>query len=190
MKLAVIVFSILSLSLWCAAQGTPPVECRGKALPITSYEVGLKMTGPSMPLRFGGTRSPAFLQLRTEKPFRLVVKNQDQYNEFWKQLTAPILPGNWIPPMPEIDFSKEMLIVSANGVRPSSGYSTIVDGVCEADGKVEIFITNVEDICGVALAVVTYPADAVRIPRTDLPVIFRETQISCKDWQEKYLRHK
>jgi hypothetical protein len=151
----------------------------------------MKMTGPSLPLRFGGTRPHPYFSVKADKGFRLVIKNQDQYNEFWKQFTAPILPGNWVPPMPELDFTKEMLIVSAMGQRPSSGFYTIIDGACEADGKLEIFISNLEGGgCGAALAVVTSPADAVLIPRSDLPVVFREIEISCKEWQEKYLRYK
>jgi len=191
MKLVLVFLALLTgLSLSFAAQGTAPLECRGKSLPITLYEFGLKTTGPSMPLRFGGTRPFPHLQIQTDKAFRRVIKNQDEYNEFWKQLTAPILPGNRVSPMPEIDFSKEMLIVSANGQRPSSGFWTIIDGACEVDGQVEIFISNVEDPkCGGVFAVITYPADAVRIPRTDLPVVFRETEISCKEWYEKYLRY-
>jgi hypothetical protein len=191
MKLALIFLSVLTgLSVWFGAQGTPPVECRGKPLPITLYQFGLKPTGPSMPLRFGGTRPFPRLEIQTDKAFRRVIKNQDEYNEFWKQLTAPILPGNRVPTMPEIDFSKEMLIVSANGRRPSSGYWTMIDGACEVDGQVEIFVSNVEDArCGGVFTVITYPADAVRIPRTDLPVVFRETEISCKEWYEKYQRY-
>ncbi len=191
MKPALMFLSLLTgLSLWFGAQGTTPVEC-GKPLPITLYEVGLKMTGPSMPLRFGGTRPFPYFGFPTDKALRLVIKNQDQYNEFWKQFTAPIQPGNWIPPRPEIDFSKEMVIVSAMGQRPSSGFMTVIDGACEANGQAEIFITNVEDVrCGGVFLVITHPADAVRIPRTDLPVVFREREISCKEWQEKYLRYK
>jgi len=37
--------------------------------------------------------------------------------------------------------------------------------------------------CRLQLGVVTYPADVVRLPRTDLPVVFRETQVSCTQWQ-------
>src|SRR5687768_4240012 len=146
MKLALILFSLLSLSFWFGAQGTPPVECRGKRLPITAYEVGLKMTGPSMPLRFGGGGPFPHFGLRRDKALRLVIRNQEQYKEFWKQLTSRIQPGDWAPPTPEIDFSKEMLIVSTMGPRPSSGFSTVIDGACEANGQVEIFITNVEDV--------------------------------------------
>jgi hypothetical protein len=102
---------------------------------------------------------------------------------------APVLPGNWVPPQPEIDFAKEMLVVSANGQRPSSGYWTIIDGACETDGQLEIFITNLEEVCGGALMVLTYPADAVRIPRSDSPVVFRETQIRCDEWRKNYVRY-
>jgi hypothetical protein len=193
MKLALIFLSLMTgLTLWFAPQGAPPpVECRGKSLPITFYEVGLKLTGPSLPLRFGGTRPFPSFSFKTEKPFRLVIKNQEQYNEFWKGVISPIPPSNGLPAMPAVDFSKEMLIISAQGQRPSSGHWTIIDGACEADGQVQIFISNVEDAsCGGVFAVVTYPADAVRMPRTDLPIVFRESEITCKEWQQKYLHFK
>ena len=190
MKLALIFLVLTGLSLWFAAQGTPPAECRGKSLPITTYEVGMKVTRSPIPLRFGGTRLAPNFGFQTDKGFRLVVKNQDQYNEFWKQLIAPIAPGKWIPPMPEIDFSKEMLVVSAMGPRPSTGYGTVIDGACEADGQLEIFISTLDVQCGAALAVITYPADAVLMPRSDLPIVFRETQITCEELYKKFERNK
>jgi len=90
-----------------------------------------------------------------------------------------------VPPLPEIDFSKEMIVVSAMGSRPSSGYLIYIDGACEVDGQVEVFVSSVEDGCGAELAIVTNPADAVRLPRTDLPVVFRETQLACKEWRDR-----
>lgn len=189
MKVALVFLTVLtSLSFLFAVQDTKSVECRGKSLPIEVYQVGPKLTGPGLPLRFGGTRPFPYLGFKSDKGFRLVVKNQDEYNDFWKRFTAPFPPGNVVLPMPQIDFSKQMLIVSAMGFRPSSGYWTIIDGACEADGQVEIFINNVEDTrCGAVFGSITYSADAVLIPRTDLPVVFRETEISCKEWQQKYL---
>ena len=184
MKLALIVFSILtSLSMWFGAQGTP-VVCRGKPLPITLLP-GPKMTGPELPLRFGGTRPyprPPVNIFPSDNSLRLVIKNRDEFSNFWKQLTSRIPPGNGIPPPPEIDFTKEMIVVSAMGQRPSSGYRTVIDGACEVDGQVEVFVSNVEDVSCIGVAtVLTHPADAVRLPRTDLPVVFRETQIPCKE---------
>ena len=192
MKLALILFSVLtSLSMWFGGQEKSPVICRGKPLSITLLP-GPKMTGPSLPLRFGGTRpfpSPYVNSFPSESGFRLVIKNRDEFNDFWKRLTAKVPPGQWSPPLPEIDFTKEIIVVSAMGQRPSSGYWTIIDGACEVDGKVEVFVTNVEDVsCTGRLAVLTFPADAVRIPRTDLPIVFRETQLSCKQWQDQLMR--
>lgn len=188
MKLALICFSVLtSLSLSFGVQEKPALECRGKPLPITILP-GPKMTAIAVPLRFGGERPPPLpwvTSYPSKTPFRLVIRNRDEFSDFWKGLVSKVPPGQWAPSLPEIDFSKEMIIVAAMGERPSSGYSIIIDGACEVDGHVEVFVSSVEDVfsCGVGqAAVVTAPADAVRIPKTDLPVVFRETQVPCYYW--------
>jgi hypothetical protein len=191
MKLALIFF-VTTLALGFATQGTQPIVCRGKSLPIALLP-GPKMTGPSMPLRFGGTREfprPPIHSFLTEKEFRLVINTRDEFSDFWTRFTAQIHPSNGTLPLPEIDFSKEMIVVAAMGQRPSSGYWIVIDGACEVDGQVEVFVSSLEGgiSCGAALGVVTYPADAVRLPQTDLPVVFRETQVSCTEWREKFLR--
>ena len=184
MKLALIVFSVLtSLSMWMAAQETRPIVCRGKPLPITILP-GPKMTAVSLPLRFGGTRPPPLPWINSfpsKNAFRLVIRSRDEFSELWKRFLAPVPPGNWVPPMPEVDFSKEMVVVAAMGEKPSSGYMIIIDGACEVDGHVEVFVSSFDGACGAQLAVLTSPADAVRIPQTDLPVVFRETQIACTE---------
>ena len=194
-KLALIFFSLLtSLSLSFGAQGTQqPVECRGKPLPITLVP-GPPMTSISLPLRFGGTRPlplPYINSFPSETGFRLVIKNRDEFSDFWKRLTAPVPPGQWVPPLPEIDFSKELIVVAAMGTRPSSGYYIIIDGACEVDGHVEVFVSSVEQqMCSGALGVVTTPADAVRLPQTRLPIVFRETQLTCDQWHDLLRRSK
>lgn len=82
-----------------------------------------------------------------------------------------------------------MIVVAAMGARPTSGYWTIIDGACEVQGKVEVFVSNVEDgKCTGQYGVQTFPADAVRIPRTDLPIVFRETQVGCRQWLDQLQR--
>ena len=189
MKLALICFFLVaSLSLSNRVQEKPPGVCRGKPLPITILP-GPKMTAIAIPLRFGGERPvplPWVNGFPSPTPFRLVIRNRNEFSEFWKGLVARVPPGQWAPSLPEIDFAKEMIIVAAMGERPSSGYSIIIDGVCEVDGHVEVFVTSQEGgaSCGAVMGVMTAPADAVRIPQTDLPIVFRETQVSCDYWQK------
>jgi hypothetical protein len=152
------------------------------------------MTGPSVPLRFCGTRQfpgPPINGLYSEKGKRFVIKTRDEFTDFWKQFTGRMPPENGAIPLPEVDFSKEMVIITAMGMRPTSGYWTVIDGACEIDGQVEVFVTNVEDTsCMGVFDVLTYPADAVRIPQTDLPIVFRETNISCTEWMNRLKRSK
>lgn len=193
MKIALVFFSVLtSLSLWFPPQETQPAVCRGKPLSITLIPgPEMSVTG-TVPLRFGGTRPgplPWVNGFPSEKKLRLVIKNREEFSDYWKQLTSKVPPGDWAPALPEIDFSKETIVVSAMGTRPTSGYGTIIDGVCEVDGRVEVFITNYEGgPCGMQLQILTAPADAVRIPRTDLPIVFRETDLGCKEIQDQLMR--
>jgi len=142
-----------------------------------------------VPLRFGGTREfprPPITGFRSDKSFREVIRNREEFIDFWKRLHAPVSPGGFVLPLPAIDFSKEMIVVAAMGVRPTSGYSILIDGACEVDGQVEVFVSSVEDVsCVGVFTTLTYPADAVRLPRSDLPVVFRETQLSCKEWRDR-----
>ena len=189
MKVALILFSILAtFSFWFGPQGTLPDTCRGKSLPIKMLH-GPKMTG-SLPLRFGGTRpfpGPPIDTLPTGTKVHLVIKDFEEFAALWNRIAAKNPPGDWKAPPPQIDFSKEMVIISALGSRPTSGYWTIIDGACEVDNQLEVFITNVEDTsCVGQVQIRTYPADAVRIPRSDLPVVFRETEIPCTEWIKQF----
>ena len=191
MKLALIIFSVLvSLSSWFAGQEKPPIICRGKPLSIALLP-GPKMTWDlQVPLRFGGTRElprPPITGFPSEKGFREVIRNREEFIDFWKRLHGRVPPGGFVIPLPEIDFSKEMIVVAAMGQRPSSGYSILIDGACEVDGQIEVFVSSVEEVsCGMGVfPSMTAPADAVRLPRSDLPVVFRETQLSCKEWRDR-----
>jgi len=185
-KLALIFFSVLtSLSLWFGAQDKQPITCSGKPLPIMLLP-GPKMSGPELPLRFGGSRPfprPPINGYKSDNSFRLVIRTTDEFSDFWKKFTTSFQPNRVIPP-PEIDFSKDMVIVAAMGMKPTSGYQIIIDGACEVDGHVEVFVSSMDNTkCGLGQAqVISYPADAVRLRQTDLPVVFRETQVPCTEW--------
>ena len=188
-RLALVFFSVLtSLSLWFPMQDTAPVECHGKPLSIKSLELPwVEMRGKGLPLRFGGTRQIPPLGFPSDAPFRLVIKNRDEFSNFWKGMFAKVRPEKLPPPI-EIDFSKEIVVVSAMGLKPSVGPGTFIDGACEVDGRVEVFISNVDEVCGMVPGITSAPADAVRLPRTDLPIVFRETKFGCMEWQNHLSR--
>ena len=113
MKLALIFFCVLAGLSWVAPQKPAP-RCRGKVLPIQLLP-GPKMTGPPLPLRFGGTREfPRYPinSFLSEKPFRLVIKTRPEFSDFWKQFTAPMSPNNGPPPPPPVGAS----VVAPNSV--------------------------------------------------------------------------
>ena len=186
MKLALLIFAVLtSLSFSFAAQDPPLAVCR-QPIPITNMP-GPKVTGPSRPLRFGGTRPPSVFGIFSHDALRRVIRSQDEWAELWKRFTGRFPPENGVFPVPEIDFSKEMIVLVAMGQRPTSGYGIAIDGACEVNNKIEVFVSSFEnDKCMGALDVITFPSDAVRIPKSDVPVVFRETQISCKDFLKQF----
>ena len=147
--------------------------CRGKSIPVALLDVGHpKEPEPRRLSLFHGGGS---------QRSRRVIRNRDEFSELWKQIVGA---GSDRPPPPEVDFTRVMLIVAAMGTKPSSGYEITIDGACEVDNHIEVFVRSVDySKCGLQLQVITAPLDIVQIPRTELPVVFRETEISsdCKE---------
>ena len=64
------------------------------------------------------------------------------------------------------------------GRRPSSAYGIFIDSAYERNYGLEVVVRSLENRkgCG-AMTVMTAPVDIVRLPRTDRPVLFRETEV-------------
>jgi hypothetical protein len=145
---------------------------QGRPVPITP--MGRTISGQRVPFMTG---SGIWDQLR------LVVRDRDLWVEVWKRIYS-IDPdhlnpnGGQLPPLPEIDFSREMVIVVGMGRRPSSAYGIFIDSAYERNYGLEVVVRSVENRkgCG-AMTVMTAPVDIVRLPRTDRPVLFRETEV-------------
>ena len=113
---------------------------------------------------------------------RVVIRDHDAWRDMWKRIHS-LNQGygsvRELPPLPEIDFSEEMIVVAALGGRPSSGYAVIVDNAYQRDDRLEITVRTVSPGRGcMSLAVVTAPVDVVRLPKTERSVVFRETEIA------------
>jgi len=155
---------------------TPESVCRGKTVAVSLLErpFGLKLSGRRTPYLNGGISQRA----------RLVIRDRAEFNELWNQIMRVISDK---PPLPEVDFSREMIIVAAMG-QQLSRYEIIIDGACEVDNQLEVLVRSTKFLpCGLQAGLPPETVDIVRLPKTDLPVIFREIEVTS-DCRE-LLRH-
>jgi hypothetical protein len=113
-----------------------------------------------------------FSSLDTAQNF--VVRDRDAWVRTWASLYARVnaLP----PPLPDVDFSREMVVVAALGSQPSSGFEVVFTSASEADGVVTMELeTRTPGTRCVTLTVITAPVDLARVPRRDGQVVFRPT---------------
>ena len=151
---------------------TPVSVCRGKIVAVAQLErpYGLKLYG----------RRTSYLNGGISEHARLIIRDRDRFNELWDHIMRAVSSDK--PPLPEVDFSREMLIVAAMGPK-SSLYEIIIDSACEVDNQLEVLVRSAKFLpCGLYAGVFPQTVDIVRFPKTDLPVIFRETEVTieCK----------
>jgi hypothetical protein len=103
---------------------------------------------------------------------RVVIRDAAEWERFWGAIVAAVSPS---PPVPEIDFERQMVLAAAMGQRPSGGYTIDIDAVYLSGGTVFVVVKSVNPgpTCGGA-SVMTAPVVAVAIDRLDAPVHFVE----------------
>ena len=122
-----------------------------------------------------GPRRPITTYSGITKPIRVVIRDHHAWRELWKEIVSRQQPT---PPLPEIDFSREMLVVVAMGELNTGGYLIMVDGVYEKEKKLEVVVksTSPGKKCMLTQAF-TQPVDIVRLQKSDHQVVFRETTV-------------
>ena len=137
LSLVVLLISIPGLH---ALRATQEVAYQGKPVLITP--LAPKRSGPRTSFRIGSS---------IVDQFRVVVRDRDMWLDVWKRIYQ-VAPSNGpYPDLPEIDFSREMVIVAAMGQQPNSGYAIIIDGAYERDNHLEVVVksvVNFEVRCG------------------------------------------
>jgi hypothetical protein len=105
---------------------------------------------------------------------RIVIRDAEAWRKVWELINSPVSPK---PPLPEIDFSREMVLVVALGTRPTGGYGIIVDRAYQRDDRIEIIVRKQTPgkTCGTTQAI-TQPVDIVRLPKSKRLMVFRETE--------------
>lgn len=106
---------------------------------------------------------------------RLVVRTPGEWTSLWNRIVANHGPK---PPVPDIDFSKEMILVAAMGTRNTGGYSIEIEAV-DRDSRgitASVRTRSPGKTCGTTAAL-TAPVAIVRIPQSTLSVQFVEEHI-------------
>jgi hypothetical protein len=133
--------------------------------------------GPGVPVEV--TRFPAETGIPTVwsgigAPATIVVRGEATWESAWEAIWSDHQP---IPPRPEVDFSRHVVLIAALGAQPSTGYGIRVEGATDRSSHVDVHVVRTEPgrRCGVGHAI-TNPLDAVLLPATVDRVQLRETR--------------
>jgi hypothetical protein len=107
---------------------------------------------------------------------RLVVRDSATWRDTWRTIHQPFIPP---PPVPPIDFARDMVVVAALGARPSEGYEIVVENVREDSSGIEVALRVTEPARGCPVAaVMTQPVDLARISASARRVRFRQRTVA------------
>lgn len=183
-----LVMFLMSASTYSGAQEKPALFCNGRPIAISMLPEP-RMTYAPLPLRSGGSREFPKIHFNSDEPLQFVIRDRSHFGDFWKRAVIFAIPGVGVPPMPEIDFSKEMLVAVVMGNRPTPGYWIYIDGACVRQDSLEVFVTSIDPArCPSSFEGGSAAADIVVLPRTDLPVVFHENRVDCQQWMEQIIR--
>lgn len=162
-----------------------------RLLLAASVVAGTAACGPAATFEPDESRSPASVmapvlvsRLRAEPysftnfssvraPERTVIGDMTAWRAAWSRLWAGAALE---PPLPAVDFAREVIVLAALGERPTGGYQILVDSATVArEGGVVVYVRTVSlgATCG-AYQALTQPVDLARLPRVQGPATFRE----------------
>ena len=108
-------------------------------------------------------------------PTSVVVRDSVAWRQLGAELTRPFVPP---PPLPPIDFAREMVVVAALGSRPTAGYDIVIEGAARDSTGLEVAVRRTSPGAGCpVLAVVTQPVDLARVPTLAVDTRFRERTV-------------
>jgi hypothetical protein len=111
----------------------------------------------------------SLVRLQTEafsgftEPDRLVIRDDVAWHDAWTTLWQFTTLA---PSLPDVDFSRDMVVIVAMGSQSSSGYTITIESAVERGDALEIAVLATSPGHGcAALTVITNPVDVVRLPR-------------------------
>src|SRR5688572_24543852 len=107
---------------------------------------------------------------------RVVISNASEWSATWSRIHAAQQPP---PPLVQPDFATEMAVVAAMGEKASGGFDISIDSVTRHERGSIVYVT--EKIPGpscMTTGALTQPVHAVRAPRTDGDIWWRERTLT------------
>lgn len=71
------------------------------------------------------------------KPARRVVTNQEEWEEIWNKHAASLKPA---PPIPAVDFNREVVLVAAFGRKKTGGYNIEITSIRPKGKRLEVIV--------------------------------------------------
>ena len=112
-----------------------------------------------------------------------VIKDKAAWEKLWTEHSKPTRNAS---PVPEVDFSKEMVIVATLGTKRTGGYSVEIVSAEPAGKKLRVAVKQASPPPGaLAIQALTAPFHFVAVPRSDLEVEFVDAKPSQQKWLER-----
>lgn len=118
-----------------------------------------------------GPRSIAYgYQTGIAGPARMVVRTAEEWHAVWVRHNSRTLPT---PPVPKIDFTREMVLGVALGQRPTAGFGVRIVEVRHEGGQLRVDARETRPPTGAIVPqVISQPYEFVKVPRFDGEVVF------------------
>ena len=108
------------------------------------------------------------------RPRREVVGDEPTWARLWAEIHEGVTPA---PPLPEVDFARNMLIAVALGTRPSGGYGIKVRSVTVRGERLHVSVLETCPARGARVTTgLTQPVEVVRVPRLAQAPKFEDTR--------------
>ncbi|MES2521248.1 MAG: protease complex subunit PrcB family protein [Gemmatimonadota bacterium] len=105
---------------------------------------------------------------------RTVIRDDAAWRSAWAEIWARTGPTP--PPLPAIDFTRDMIVLASLGQRNSGGYSITVDSASRSAGGIVVWVTKLTPgKCGTTGAL-TQPVDLASMAKVEGTVTFRERE--------------
>lgn len=107
--------------------------------------------------------SPSYASISgIDEPERLVLRDPASWTEAWRRIHRRARP---VPPVPDLDFEREMVVVAALGRQRSAGYSIRIERAWQAAEATVVLVREESPGPGcIVSSVLTSPIDIAVLP--------------------------